>query len=137
MPTTHDEPPLRFSIYRAVFELPRAIGFLTPRGGSAACAERFDVGDRHTVLAGMGVDVPAAPDVSAFRARHRLERPYAIYAGRIDSGKGCAEMLAHHERYRLEHAEPLDLVLIGRLAMAEPRARNRCARALPGFPAGV
>jgi glycosyltransferase involved in cell wall biosynthesis len=59
--------------------------------------------------------------VSAFRVRHRLERPYAIYAGRIDSGKGCAEMLAHHERYRREHGEPLDLVLIGRLAMAEPR----------------
>jgi glycosyltransferase involved in cell wall biosynthesis len=120
VPTTHDEPPLRFSIYRAVFELPRAIGFLTP-AEEALVRRRFDVGDRHTVLAGMGVDVPAAPDVSAFRARHRLERPYAIYAGRIDSGKGCAEMLAQHERYRLEHAEPLDLVLIGRLAMAEPR----------------
>ena len=120
VPTTHDEPPLRFSIYRAVFELPRAIGFLTP-AEEALVRRRFDVGDRHTVLAGMGVDVPAAPDVSAFRARHRLERPYAIYAGRIDSGKGCAEMLAHHERYRPEHAEPLDLVLIGRLAMAEPR----------------
>jgi len=120
VPTTHDEPPLRFSIYRAVFELPRAIGFLTP-AEEALVRQRFDVGDRHTVLAGMGVDVPEAPDVGAFRTRHRLERPYAIYAGRIDSGKGCAEMLAHHERYRREQAEPLDLVLIGRLAMAEPR----------------
>jgi glycosyltransferase involved in cell wall biosynthesis len=131
VPTTHDEPPLRFSIYRAVFELPRAIGFLT-RAEEALVRRRFDVGDRHTVLAGMGVDVPAAPDVSAFRARHRLERPYAIYAGRIDSGKGCAEMLAHHERYRLEHAEPLDLVLIGRLAMAEPR--QECVRYLGFLP---
>ena len=50
-----------------------------------------------------------------------LARPYAIYAGRIDAGKGCAEMLAHHERYRREKADPLDLVLIGRLAMPEPR----------------
>ena len=29
VPTTHDEPPLRFSVYREVFSLPRAFGFLT------------------------------------------------------------------------------------------------------------
>ena len=69
----------------------------------------------------MGVD-PAAPgDVAGFRARHGLARPYALYAGRIDAGKGCAEMLAHHARYRRGRPEPLDLVLIGRLAMQEPR----------------
>jgi glycosyltransferase involved in cell wall biosynthesis len=120
VPTTHDEPPLRFSIYRDVFERPRAIGFLTP-AEEALVRRRFEVGERRTLLVGMGVDVPEAQDAGAFRARHRLERPYAIYAGRIDSGKGCAEMLAHHERYRREHTEPLDLVLIGRLAMTEPR----------------
>jgi glycosyltransferase involved in cell wall biosynthesis len=121
VPTTHDEPPLRFSIYREVFARPRALGFLTP-AEEALVRQRFDVGPRHTVLAGMGVDVPAAPDVPAFRRSHGLDNPYAIYAGRIDSGKGCAEMLAHHERYRREWPEaPLDLVLIGRLAMPEPR----------------
>jgi glycosyltransferase involved in cell wall biosynthesis len=123
VPTTHDEPPLRFSIYRDVFARPRALGFLTP-AEEALVRQRFDVGPRHTVLAGMGVDVPEAPDLPAFRRKHGIERPYAIYAGRIDSGKGCAEMLAHHERYRGEKRdarEPLDLVLIGRLAMPEPR----------------
>ena len=123
VPTTHDEPPLRFSIYREVFARPRALGFLTP-AEEALVRQRFDVGARRTVLAGMGVDVPATPEVRAFRRSHRLESPYAIYAGRIDSGKGCAEMLQHHERYRREKqgaAAPLDLVLIGRLAMPEPR----------------
>ncbi len=121
VPTTHDEPPLRFSIYREGFARPRALGLLTP-AEEALVRQRFDVGQRPTVLAGMGVDVPAAPDVPAFRRRHGLEKPYAIYAGRIDAGKGCAEMLAHHERYRSERRDaPLDLVLIGRLAMPEPR----------------
>ena len=120
VPTTHDEPPLRFSIYREVFALPRAFGFLTP-AEEALVRRRFDVQGRHGVLVGMGVDVPAAPDVSAFRERHGIARPYAIYAGRIDAGKGCAEMLAHHDRYRRDGATPLDLLLIGRLAMEEPR----------------
>jgi glycosyltransferase involved in cell wall biosynthesis len=120
VPTTHDEPPLRFSIYREVFAAPRAFGCLTP-AEEALVRRRFDVGGRPVVLTGMGVDVPVAPDAAGFRARHGIGRPYAIYAGRIDAGKGCAEMLAHHERYRQQKQDPLDLVLIGRLAMEEPR----------------
>ena len=120
VPTTHDEPPLRFSVYREVFARPRAFGFLTP-AEQALVRRRFDLGGRASVLAGMGVDVEEPLPPGEFRSRHRLERPYAIYAGRIDAGKGCADMLAFHDRYRREKADPLELVLIGRLAMAEPR----------------
>ena len=69
----------------------------------------------------MGVDVPAAPDVAGFRSRHGLERPWLLYAGRIDAGKGCEEMLSFYERFRATVADPPDLVLIGRLALPEPR----------------
>jgi glycosyltransferase involved in cell wall biosynthesis len=121
VPTTHDEPPLRFGIYREVFARPRAFGFLTP-AEEALVRRRFDVGARPCVLTGMGVHVPDRPDVAGFRARHELARPYALYAGRIDAGKGCAEMLAFHERYRREHEDGADLVLIGKLGMPEPRS---------------
>ena len=120
VPTTHDEPPLRFSIYREVFVRPRAFGFLTAAEQSLV-KRRFELGGRPAVLAGMGVDVPPHADSDSFRTRHALDRPYAIYAGRIDAGKGCAEMLAHHARYRRGKKEALELVLIGRLAMPEPR----------------
>jgi glycosyltransferase involved in cell wall biosynthesis len=120
VPTTHDEPPLAFSIYREVFARPRAFAFLTP-AEQALVRERFGTGDRPAVIAGMGVD-PAVPgDPAAFRARHGLAGPYALYAGRIDAGKGCAAMLAHHERYRRERKGAAELVLVGQLAMAEPR----------------
>jgi len=82
---------------------------------------RFPLGERPGFLVGMGVEPPPAPDVDGFRARHGLERPYVLYAGRIDAGKGCAEMLAHHAHYRRERAEAAELVLIGRLAMDEPK----------------
>jgi glycosyltransferase involved in cell wall biosynthesis len=120
VPTTHDEPPLRFAVYREVFARPRAFGFLTA-AEQALVEKRFEPGERTAVLAGMGVEVALPRDAEAARARLGLDRPYAIYAGRIDAGKGCAEMLAHHERYRRARPDGLDLALIGRLAMPEPR----------------
>jgi len=65
--------------------------------------------------------VEAAPDVEGFRIRHDVDRPYALYAGRIDAGKGCEEMLAFFESYRRDQRGGLDLLLIGNLAMPEPR----------------
>jgi glycosyltransferase involved in cell wall biosynthesis len=120
VPTTHDEPPLAFSIYREVFERPRAFAFLTP-AEQELVRSRFGTGDRPVAVAGTGVE-PARPgDGAEFRARHGLAGPYALYAGRIDAGKGCAAMLAHHERYRREKKGAAELVLLGRLAMPEPR----------------
>lgn len=118
VPTAHDEPPLRFELYREVFALPRAFAFLTP-AEERMVGERFDLGAKPALVAGMGVDVPETPDVAALRARHGLDRPYVIYAGRIDAGKGCAEMLASYESYRQAAGEAPDLVLIGRLALPE------------------
>jgi glycosyltransferase involved in cell wall biosynthesis len=120
VPTAHDEPPLRLRLYREVFARPRAFVFLTP-AEERLVRGRFDLGTRPALVAGMGVDVPTSPDVGGFRGRHGLTDPYVLYAGRIDAGKGCAEMLAYFERYRQVHAAdaPVSLVLIGRLALPE------------------
>lgn len=119
VPTTHDEPPLGFDIYREIFALPKAFGFLT-RAEEALVRSRFEVGSRLALVAGMGVEVPTSPDSEGFRRRAGLLRPYALYAGRIDAGKGCAEMLAFFEQYQRAGREPLDLALIGKLAMELP-----------------
>jgi glycosyltransferase involved in cell wall biosynthesis len=118
VPTTHDEPPLRFGIYREVFGLCRALVFLTA-AEERLVRTRFPVGDREAVTAGMGIEVPAPPDVEGFRRRYGLSGPYALYAGRIDAGKGCGEMLAFHERYRRGRERAVDLVLIGRMGMED------------------
>jgi glycosyltransferase involved in cell wall biosynthesis len=118
--TAHDEPPLRFRMYERVFALPRAFAFLTGPE-EALVRARFDLGTRPAVRTGIGVETPDAPDVEGFRIRHDLDRPYLLFAGRIDAGKGCAEMLDFHERYRRDRGGAAPLVLIGRLAMPEPR----------------
>jgi glycosyltransferase involved in cell wall biosynthesis len=128
VPTTHDEPPLRFGIYGETFARARAFGFLTP-AEEALVRSRFPLGERPSFQVGMGIEPAAvsAEEVAGFRSRHGLARPYLLYAGRIDAGKGCAEMLAHHEHYRRRAPEPAELVLIGKLAMAEPRQEGvRC-----------
>ena len=50
-----------------------------------------------------------------------MKGPYAVYAGRIDEGKGCAEMIAFYERYRRDVRGAAELLLIGKLAMSLPR----------------
>jgi glycosyltransferase involved in cell wall biosynthesis len=120
VPTTHDEPPLRFRLYREVFASARAFGFLTP-AEEALVRSRFDVGGRPALLAGMGIEDAGETDAGGFRARFGLTRPYVLYAGRIDAGKGCADLVRFYELYRARTAEPADLVLIGTLAMDEPR----------------
>jgi len=120
VPTAHDEPPLRFGIYADVFSLPVAFAFLT-RPEEELVRSRFDLGDRPSEVTGIGIDPPQPGDVEAFRIRHDVVGPYVLYAGRIDAGKGCAEMLAHFERYRRDVRGAAELLLIGRLAMPEPR----------------
>jgi glycosyltransferase involved in cell wall biosynthesis len=120
VPTTHDEPALGLRVFEEVFAAPKAFAFLT-RPEEALVRSRFAVGDRPAVVAGMGIEVPGAPDVEAFRIRHDVRGPYVLYAGRIDAGKGCAEMLAFYEQHRQRCRGAAELLLIGRLAMPEPR----------------
>jgi glycosyltransferase involved in cell wall biosynthesis len=120
VPTTHDEPPLRFRLYRELFERARAFAFLTP-AEETLVRSRFDLGARPALLAGMGIEDAGETDVGGFRARFGLTRPYVLYAGRIDAGKGCADLVRFYELYRARTDEPADLALIGTLAMEEPR----------------
>ena len=120
--TAHDEPPLRFGLYEEVFRLPRAFAFLT-HAEEALVRQRFAVSDRPSVVAGMGVDVAEVTDEmrQAFRERHSIRKPYALYAGRIDAGKGCRQMTSFFESYLREKGDELELLLIGRLAMPLPQ----------------
>jgi glycosyltransferase involved in cell wall biosynthesis len=120
VPTAHDEPPLRFRIYEEVFRIPRAVAFLTGPEEELV-KSRFRLGGGPTAVAGIGVLTPEKPDVEGFRIRHDLHAPYVLYAGRIDAGKGCAEMIDFYDRYRRDRRGAAELVLIGKLAMPEPR----------------
>jgi glycosyltransferase involved in cell wall biosynthesis len=122
VPTTHDEPPLRFRLFAELFASARAFAFLT-RGEEGLVRSRFSLGSRPSAVAGIGVDDAGEPDTQAFCARTALDPPFVLYAGRIDAGKGCLEMLDFFDRYRRQTQVPADLVLIGKMGLGDPLPR--------------
>lgn len=120
IPTAHDEPPLRFAVFRGAFEGVRSYAFCS-EPEARLVASRFDIAKIPSLVVGIGVDAPPTPDVEEFRILRGIERPYLLYAGRIDAGKGCDEMLRFYERAQAEIMGCPDLYLIGKLAMDLPR----------------
>jgi glycosyltransferase involved in cell wall biosynthesis len=112
VPTVHDEPPLRLAIFAEVFERARLCLFSTPEERELA-RERFGVPDDRARVVGSGIDDHPDADAGRFAAQSHIERPYALYHGRLDPSKGVPELLDHHVRYRARRPEGLDLVLIG------------------------
>jgi len=119
IPTAHDEPPLRFAMFKAAFQGVRGYAFCSAPEARLV-ASRFDISKCSQDVVGIGVDPPEAPDVEEFRILRGIERPYLLYAGRIDAGKGCDEMLRFYERAQAEIMGCPDLFLIGKLAMELP-----------------
>jgi glycosyltransferase involved in cell wall biosynthesis len=118
IPTAHDELPLRLAPYRALFHLPRAIGFLTPEERDLVHHTFRNEQVPHEVL-GIGLDPPPLVDVARFRARAGLEGPYVVYLGQVTEAKGCDELFASWPESRAE-----TLVLAGTLRMAIPERAN-------------
>ena len=118
--TAHDEYPLRLAPYRALFHLPRAIGYLTPEERAMVHA-RFHNEQVPDEILGYAVgDAPAA-DVAAFRAKHGVAGPYVLYLGQVSEGKGCDELLAAWSAYRERGGAPdMTLVFAGTIRMPMP-----------------
>jgi len=118
VPTAHDEPALKLEIMREVFGPPAAFVYNTPSERRMLEA-RFSLRDRLGDTVGVGVDIPGRADAEGFRRRHVLDGPFVLYAGRIEPGKGCAELLDYFVRYAARNAT-LNLVLIGQPLMPLP-----------------
>jgi glycosyltransferase involved in cell wall biosynthesis len=115
VPTAHDEPPLRFGVYRDVFERPRALLCNTPE--EAELIGRHYPGHAPARVVGVGVDAPEEVDVERFREKHGVHRPYLLYVGRLEAGKGIPELLDFHRTLRSRFHDAPDLVLAGEAHM--------------------
>ena len=121
VPTAHDEPAIRLSIYEPVFHAPRAIAFNTEEERAMVHA-RFRNQRVSSDILGVGVDVPADLSGERFRERWGIDGDYILFIGRISESKGCRELFRYWERWRtVEPERRVKLVLIGHPEMAIPR----------------
>jgi glycosyltransferase involved in cell wall biosynthesis len=118
--TAHDEAPLRLAPYRALFQLPRAFGFLTPEERDLVHRTFRNEHIPHETL-GLGLEAPGEYDVAAFRDAHKLEGPIVLYLGQVSEGKGCGELLNAWTANRARpNTLPATLVLAGTVRMELP-----------------
>src|SRR5262249_5470386 len=119
VPTAHDEPAIRLGLFREVFGSPYALIFNT-EAEKAFTASMFHP-NQPQYVAGVGVDIPHHPDKRAFKHKQGLIEDYIYYAGRIDAGKGCAELLDFYLQKRKQVPDLPLLFLSGHLSMDLPR----------------
>src|SRR5256714_11298650 len=117
--TAHDEEPLRLVPYRALFQLPRAFGFLTPEERDLVHA-RFRNKHIPSEVLGIGLEPPPWHDPEPFRERYAPRGPLVAYLGQVSEGKGVNELIADWTRYR-ESGGAGSLVLAGTTRMAIPQ----------------
>jgi glycosyltransferase involved in cell wall biosynthesis len=120
VPTAERDPAIALGIFGPTFRGVRAVMYNSHEEQAmiqAACANQHVPG----VVVGIGSDVPARTDAARFRQKFGIERPFAIYVGRIDENKGCGELFDFFQRYAATFPRGLDLVLVGSPIMAIPQ----------------
>lgn len=110
VPCLHDETYARLDVFRPVLADPAAVWFLSEP--EHELAHRLGPLADHHVVTGAGVNVPSSYDAEGFRARHGIARPFVLYAGRREQGKGWQSLLDAFG-FAVEAGIDLDLVTIG------------------------
>ncbi len=118
VPTAHDEPALYLEIMKNVFASPDAFVFNT-ESEKTMLGKRFSFEGKYQDIVGVGVDMPKNVDVASFNRKYGVSSPFILYAGRIEKGKGCEELIQNFLKYHKKNKK-LSLVLVGKLLMELP-----------------
>lgn len=118
VPTAHDEPALHLGIMKDVFAAPAAFMFMT-ESEQRMLGRHFTLEGKYQDVVGVGVEIPKRPDAAGFCRKHALRPPFILYAGRIEPGKGCRELIQHFLDFAPRNPD-LTLVLLGNLLMTLP-----------------
>jgi glycosyltransferase involved in cell wall biosynthesis len=82
--------------------------------------ERFGRGVASGII-GIGTDLDAAGDPDTFRRSVGLDdRPYLVFIGRVDPGKGSQELYEFFVQYKARNPGPLALVIVGEAVTKMP-----------------
>ena len=126
VPCLHNEPFAYLETTRRLFAAARAIFFNTP-GERDLARSLFPVPEEKSRVVGMGVEPPEEIDPRRFTRKFGRRRPFLLYAGRREEGKGTPLLIEYFRLLQSLHdpAPELDLVLVGSGPVSIPgRARR-------------
>jgi glycosyltransferase involved in cell wall biosynthesis len=119
VPTAERDGALGLSLFAPVFRSVRACMFNSFE--ERALIQAVANTDVPGVVVGVGSDIPPQSNPIRFRQKFGMRDRFAIYIGRIDENKGCAELFDYFQRYARMLAEGLHLVLIGNPVIPIPK----------------
>jgi len=103
VPTLHDEPPAYLSVYKYMAKKARIILWNTD---SECRFGRLLWGELPGCVVGMGVQTKEFSPA-------KLNFFYMLYCGRVDSNKGCPQLIDYFLKYKKDFPSDLRLVLTG------------------------
>ena len=119
VPTAERDSTIGLAIFRPLFQRVRALMYnsLEERDliRAVAAAERVP-----GVVVGTGSAVPGDPQPERFRRKFGVTGRFAVYIGRIDANKGCAELFEFFQRYAKASSDGLTLVMVGNAILPVP-----------------
>ena len=119
VPTAERDPALGLAVSARTFRNVRAVMYNSheERALIHGVARNQHV---PSVIVGVGSEVRNDASAERFRERTGIKGPFALYVGRIDQNKGCAELFDFFRRYAGEVSPRMQLVLAGAPVMAIP-----------------
>jgi glycosyltransferase involved in cell wall biosynthesis len=109
--TAHDEPAFWLPVFDDLFALPTSFVWFTEEERELLVRRRAP---RRGEVIGIGVELDAPGDADRFRTRFDVgDRPYLVYVGRVEAGKGSEELINFFLMYKERRPGPLALVLVG------------------------
>ena len=121
VPTAHDEPYIRFGIYRNMFARAWSVICLTDEE-KILVEGLFGLRGRCSVIGAPVGECSGDPQKAL--NKHGINGPFLTYIGRIDVMKGVDTMIDYFNRYISEHGPDLSLVLCGTGPLEVPQSKN-------------
>ncbi|HUY06486.1 MAG TPA: glycosyltransferase family 4 protein [Acidimicrobiales bacterium] len=112
MPCLHDEPYAWLSIVSKTLSSSAGLWFLSEPEHQLGHRVAPGMSAHHSVV-GAAVNLPSGYDTAGFRERHGLTRPFVLYAGRREDGKGWRQLLGSFSSALVGSDLPFDLVTVG------------------------
>ena len=119
VPTAERDAAIGLTMFRSIFQGVRAVMYNSheERTMIQAASGNHDI---PSVVVGIGSDIAQSPQPGRFRQKYNIRGPFAIYVGRIDKNKGCAELFEFFQGYLHDPSGKLSLVLIGTSILPVP-----------------